>query len=148
MDFMMTSLNGNIFRVTGPLCGEFTGHKSQWRGALMLSLICAWINGWVNNHEAGDLRRHHAHYDVTVMIWCRRATTANTETEMLSFWQISGQPAMKISSKWHFRFGKNLHDSLLKTHFKKRISYILLYPSHAWWFMLSCYQRFAWFIMS
>ena len=22
---MMTSLNGNIFRVTGPLCGEFTG---------------------------------------------------------------------------------------------------------------------------
>ena len=25
-DFMMTSSNGNIFRVTGPLCGEFTGH--------------------------------------------------------------------------------------------------------------------------
>ena len=23
---MMTSSNGNIFRVTGPLCGEFTGH--------------------------------------------------------------------------------------------------------------------------
>ena len=23
--FMMTSSNGNIFRVTGPLCGEFTG---------------------------------------------------------------------------------------------------------------------------
>ena len=22
---MMTSSNGNIFRVTGPLCGEFTG---------------------------------------------------------------------------------------------------------------------------
>ena len=29
--------------------------------------ICAWINGWVNNGEAGDLRRHHAHYDVTIM---------------------------------------------------------------------------------
>ena len=25
--FMMTSSNGNIFRVTGPLCGEFTGHR-------------------------------------------------------------------------------------------------------------------------
>ena len=24
---MMTSSNGNIFRVTGPLCGEFTGHR-------------------------------------------------------------------------------------------------------------------------
>ena len=41
-------------------------HKAQWRGALMFSLICASINGWVHNHEAGDLRRHCAHYDVTV----------------------------------------------------------------------------------
>ena len=44
---IMTSSNGNIFRVTGPLCGEFTGHrwipltKGQWHGALMFSLICA-----------------------------------------------------------------------------------------------------------
>ena len=72
---MMTSSNANIFRVTGPLCGEFTSHrwipltKQQWRGALMFSLICAWINVWVNNHEAGDLKRHGAHYDVIAMIW-------------------------------------------------------------------------------
>ena len=43
-------------------------HKGQWRGALMLSLICAWINGRVNNGDAGDLRRHLAHYDVTLMV--------------------------------------------------------------------------------
>ena len=43
--------------------------KCQWCGALMFSLICAWINGWVNNREAGDLRCHHAHYDVIVMIF-------------------------------------------------------------------------------
>ena len=42
-------------------------HKSQWLGALMFSLICAWTNGWVRTHEAGDLRRHRAHYDVIVM---------------------------------------------------------------------------------
>ena len=42
-------------------------HKGQWRGTLMFSLICAWINDWVNNHEAGDLRRHRCHYDVNVM---------------------------------------------------------------------------------
>ena len=42
-------------------------HKGQWRGALMFSLICAWINGWVNNREAGDLRRQRAHYDVIIM---------------------------------------------------------------------------------
>ena len=44
-------------------------HKGQWRGALMFSLICVWINGWVNNSEAGDLRRYRAHYDLTVMAW-------------------------------------------------------------------------------
>ena len=43
-------------------------HKGQWRGALMFSLMCVWINGWENNREAGDLRRHRAHYDVIVMI--------------------------------------------------------------------------------
>ena len=44
-------------------------HKGQWRGALMYSLICVWINGWVNNRGAGDLRRYRAHCDVTVMIF-------------------------------------------------------------------------------
>ena len=42
--------------------------KGQWRGDLMFSLICVWINAWVNNIEAGDLRHHCAHYDVIVMI--------------------------------------------------------------------------------
>ena len=59
----MTLLNGNIFRVTDPLCGEFTGH----RGALVFPFICAWINGWVNNRVVGDLRRHRGHCDVIVM---------------------------------------------------------------------------------
>ena len=44
-------------------------HKGQWRGALMFSLIDAWINDWVNNGEAGDLRRYPAHYVVTGMWW-------------------------------------------------------------------------------
>ena len=74
MSSMMASSNGNIFRVTGPLCGEFTGHrwiqphKGQWRGALMFYLICVWIYGWINNREAGDLRRYRAQYDDIVMI--------------------------------------------------------------------------------
>ena len=67
---MMTSSNRNIFHITGHLCGEFTvnsPHKGQWCGALMFSLICVWINAWVNNCEAGDLRPYCAHYDVIVM---------------------------------------------------------------------------------
>ena len=41
--------------------------KGQWRRALMFSLICAWINGWIPNRKAGDLRRHRARYDVIAM---------------------------------------------------------------------------------
>ena len=45
-------------------------HQGQWRGVMMLLLICAWINGWINNREANDLRRHRTHYDITVMhVW-------------------------------------------------------------------------------
>ena len=63
-----------------------SSHKGQWCGALISSLICTWINGWVNNREAGDLRRHRAHYDVIVMssdyctysyIWHTIATSLN-----------------------------------------------------------------------
>ena len=53
---MMTSSNGNIFRVTGRRRGDF-----------IYPLICAWTKGWVNNRDAGDLKLHRDHYDVTVM---------------------------------------------------------------------------------
>ena len=71
---IMTSSNGNIFRVTDPLWGECTGH--QWRGALMFSFICAWANGWANRIDAGDLRLHNAHYDVIVMLFYTVDTVA------------------------------------------------------------------------
>ena len=58
-------------------------HKGQWRGALMFSFICTWINGWVNNREAGDLRRHRAHYHVTVMATCAHQGWTKTT---LSLW--------------------------------------------------------------
>ena len=66
-------------------------HKGQWRGALMFSFICAWINGWVNNREAGDLRRDRAHYHVIVMgIVCQkqisRAGTSNHIPQIL--WDV------------------------------------------------------------
>ena len=69
---MMTSSNGNIFRVMAFVGGIHwspvdSPHKVQWRGALIFSLICAWTNVGANNRDAGDLRRHRTHYDVTVM---------------------------------------------------------------------------------
>ena len=77
MEIMMASLNASIFRVTGHLCGEFTGPRWNPRTkasdaelwcTLMFPLICAWMNCWVNNRQPDDLRRHRAHYDVTVMV--------------------------------------------------------------------------------
>ena len=64
---MMTSSNGNIFRVTGHFCGEF--HKGQWRGALMFSSPDLRLDKQLSKYcEAGDLRRYRAHYDVIVMV--------------------------------------------------------------------------------
>ena len=71
---LMTSSNGNIFRVTGPLWGESTGHR--WIPLTKASATelwyflwsTPWINGWVYNRDAVDLRGHRAHYDVIVMI--------------------------------------------------------------------------------
>ena len=65
--FMMTSSNGNMNRVTGFCAGNSPATAGN---SPVFSLICAWTDSWVNNQTAGDLRRHRAHYDVTVM-WCR-----------------------------------------------------------------------------
>ena len=53
----------------------------------MFSLICARINDWVNNGEAGDLRRIRVHYDVIVMVFDASASTPrNTVSKMI--WYI------------------------------------------------------------
>ena len=71
--FMMTSSNGNIFHVSGPLCVGIhrspvnSPHKASDAELWWVFLSAPLINGWVNNSEAGDLRYRRAHYDVTVM---------------------------------------------------------------------------------
>ena len=63
----------HFFRVTGPLCGEFTGHRwiplTKASDAEFWCFLWSapWTNGGVNNRDADDLRRHRAHYDVIVM---------------------------------------------------------------------------------
>ena len=61
-------------------------HKGQWRGALIFSLICVWINGWVNNREADDLRRYRAHNDVTII-----------ETVLCLMWAILSKNVATLS---------------------------------------------------
>ena len=69
---MMTPSNGNIFRVTDPMWGEYTGHRwisltKASKAELWYFLFCVWTNGWANSPDDGDLRRRYAHYDVDVI---------------------------------------------------------------------------------
>ena len=95
--FMMTSSNGNIFRVTGPLCGEFTGPgefptQRPVTRSFDVFFICVRINGWVNNHEAGDLSNRfwtylsgllHRHFGGRCD--CRQKTQENMIDKMMPF---------------------------------------------------------------
>ena len=95
------------FRVIGPLCWEFhrspvdSPHKGQWRGALMFSMICALINGWVNNREAGDLRRHCAHYDVIVTDPTTSDTSIIGSANIAFFHKINlARRTLRIACTW------------------------------------------------
>ena len=87
---MKTSSNGNIFHATGPLCGEFNGHRwiplIKTSDAELWSFIgsVTWINGWVNTREGYDLRHNRAHHDVISMGWelaFRYRIVSGTETK-------------------------------------------------------------------
>ena len=67
---MMTSSNGNIFRVTGLLCGEFTGPSEFPAQRPVTRSFDVFFDLHLNKQlskQAGDLRRHHSHYDTIVM---------------------------------------------------------------------------------
>ena len=64
-----------FFCVTGPLWGETTSHRwipltkaSDWNFYVFFDLHLN--KRWANNRDAGYLKRHRAHYDVTVMEPC------------------------------------------------------------------------------
>ena len=92
-------------------------HKGQWRGALMFSLIWAWINAWVNNREAGDLRRHRGKCDVIVMktlqtpraqwVWMALVTIGlvsiimtNAAIELINLGSVSDQVILLPTNCW------------------------------------------------
>ena len=64
----METFSASLAICAGNYQSRWIPRTGQWRRALTFSLVCVWINYWVNNREAGDLRRYRAHYDVIVMI--------------------------------------------------------------------------------
>ena len=102
-------------------------HKDQWRGALMFSFICAGTNGWVNNVEAGDLRRHRAHYDVIVM-WTNLTHASNNKWEWmfsLSSCSANDLAVRKKEEQCGFFFDHVLYD--VTTNY---VWWMVILPSH------------------
>ena len=64
--------------------------------SLMFSLISVWINDWVNNRDAGDLRRYHAHYDVIVMLGPLIVKRHNNRANNI----ISDHSVVKLGGWW------------------------------------------------
>ena len=84
---MMTSSNGNVRGIRrSPVNSP---HKGQWRGALIFSLICVWINGWVNNRKAGDMSGYRAHYDVSVMVFQKTDYSVFSYAELQFYLEIT-----------------------------------------------------------
>ena len=70
-----------LFAGISPVTGEFPSQRPVTRSFDVF--ICAWINGWVNNREAGDLGRHRAHCDVIVMVDLQALTMLTYVTNMI-----------------------------------------------------------------
>ena len=107
-----------------PLCGEFTGNRwipltKAGDAELWCFLWSApWINGWVNNRKAGNLRRHRAHYDAIVM--CE---------ELDGMWRSSRYPIILF-----------IHSFVITTSPNGNISALLVFVRgihHRWWIPLT-----------
>ena len=115
----MTSSNGNIFRVTGHLCGEFTGHKGQWRGALVFFLDLRPNNrlskqswGWWLETLSRPLWRH-----------CNVSETTSNNM---------GKFETGINKNWYYNHDKiNIYVQL------RYLLYVIAKPQCAWWSHLS-----------
>ena len=108
---MMTSSNGTIPRYW-PFVWEIhrspvnSPHKVQWRGALIFSLICARVDGWVNNREAGDMRRHVSARIQTIVSWVRN----EMESDILFFchcWYLESLVFIKYVQKFYRNSANN-----------------------------------------
>ena len=106
-------------------------HKGQWRGALMFSSICAWISGWVNNREAGDLRRYRTHYDVIVMVIIPELASniIVSQTKFFFFFKLILQNYLSIPNL------QRLH--------RWRLDMWWLILAWCWWNLLTSANQFA-----
>ena len=120
-------------------------HKGQWRGALIISLICVSINVWVNNREAGDLGRHRAHYDVTVIMAHILSWMNHMSDNFLRYpYRNLVKWLDKISIWW-----RDIYLNLLWVHITlypanlKRYKHVIITPKRHFDVIITCFWRFV-----
>ena len=106
-------------------------HKGQWHRAMMLSLICAWRNCWVNNRDASDLRCYGTHYDITVMkshtVCILSDFTFSTITKKIIRWQYdSGWKYHSINTLRPRQNSNNFAEDIFKCIFCNENVWILI----------------------
>ena len=111
-------------------------HKGQWRGALMFSLICAGINSWVNNREAGDLRRHRAHYDLSVMLHYNRDLNEEQNMELFKI-KCKGMLEKHYVNKWQTEIMDHEKHFILRTY----ITYKTVYEMEPYLYLVKILNR-------
>ena len=112
----LTTLHNDVIKMKhSPRCWPFvrgihrslvnSHRKGQYQGAWMFSLIYAWTNGWVNNRDAGDLRRYRAHYDVIVMDCIQHNTCIPNSNEALSTSMATNRQRILKRKTQRLRYG-------------------------------------------
>ena len=122
-----------------PVAGEFPAQRPVTR-SFDVSLICARINGRVNNRKPGDLRRHRAHYDVIVMALLdhKKVTTViigSVISQGIVYWLLIAQVGV---GEHHLRSMASMESLLPKANtvfkhsvsFNKKINNTLAFPPH------------------
>ena len=100
---------------------RFTGHRWIPRTkASDAELSCflrsaPWINGWVNNHEAGDLWRHRAHYDVIVIFYNKIAHAYGIYCIVFGLFRLHDRPAVIVVCLVSFSIRQQLSMGCNKT---------------------------------
>ena len=115
-------------------------HKGQWRWTLIFSLNCAWTNGSVNNRDAGDLSRHRAYHDVTVIpslvstLWVTKLHSPQIQ-RLASHWQYT---------EWQWRIHLNLGSDDIVQYSDVPSAHDV--PSHRDWFEICRMLRWPFWV--
>ena len=114
----MTSSNGEFSALLAfcegnpPVTGGFSSQRASDEELLVFSLFCAWTSGWANNQDAGDLRHHSTHYNVTVMyidqwfavLWFSDTSLQHTAMDLKNFafcFRVSRMPIPYKGTRYH-----------------------------------------------